>query len=109
MAEQKQGSTRTLPKNIRQIGTSSGTSRVYLEDYVYTYLHAQEELDAWTYRGFVLLGKIERGKDFARYFISGLIRVEDEFFKDCMRSEEHTSELQSLHAGIWRRDMGIYL
>ena len=84
MAEQKQGSTRTLPKNIRQIGTSSGTSRVYLEDYVYTYLHAQEELDAWTYRGFVLLGKIERGKDFARYFISGLIRVEDEFFKDCM-------------------------
>jgi len=84
VAEQKQGSTRTLPKNIRQIGTSSGTSRVYLEDYVYTYLHAQEELDAWTYRGFVLLGKIERGKDFARYFISGLIRVEDEFFKDCM-------------------------
>ncbi len=37
MAEQKQKTSGTLPKNIRQIGTSTGSTRVYLEDYVYTY------------------------------------------------------------------------
>lgn len=81
MAEQKQ-SARTLPKNIRQIGMSKGSCRVYLEDYVYTYLHAQEEQEDWLHRGFVLLGKVESGRDYTRYFISGLIRVEDTFFKD---------------------------
>lgn len=82
MAEQKQSSTGALPKNIRQIGTSRGSCRVYLEDYVYTYLHTQEEQEAWTQRGFVLLGRIESGKDYTRYFISGLIRLEDTFVKD---------------------------
>ncbi len=82
MAEQKQRSSGTLPKNIRQIGTSTGSTRVYLEDYVYTYLHTQEVQETWTNRGFMLLGRLEKGKDYARYFISGLIRVEDEYFKD---------------------------
>lgn len=82
MAEQKQRSSGTLPKNIRQIGTSTGSTRVYLEDYVYTYLHTQEVPESWTNRGFMLLGRMEKGKDFARFFISGLIRVDDEFFKD---------------------------
>lgn len=84
MAEQKQKTSGTLPKNIRQIGTSTGSTRVYLEDYVYTYLHTQEVQETWTNRGFILLGRIEKGKDYTRYFISGLIRVEDEFFKDHM-------------------------
>lgn len=82
MAEQKQRASGTLPKNIRQIGTSTGNTRVYLEDYVYTYLHTQEVQEVWTNRGFMLLGRVEKGKDYTRYFISGLIRVEDEFFKD---------------------------
>ncbi len=82
MAEQKQRASGTLPKNIRQIGTSIGSTRVYLEDYVYTYLHTQEVQETWTHRGFILLGRVEKGKDYTRYFISGLIRVEDEFFKE---------------------------
>lgn len=82
MAEQKQRASGTLPKNIRQIGTSIGSTRVYLEDYVYTYLHAQEVQETWTHRGFVLLGRVDKGKDYTRYFISGLIRVEDEYFKE---------------------------
>ena len=45
VAEQKQRASGTLPKNIRQIGTSTGNTRVYLEDYVYTYLHTQEAQD----------------------------------------------------------------
>uniref|UniRef100_N2B023 LysM domain-containing protein n=1 Tax=Eubacterium plexicaudatum ASF492 TaxID=1235802 RepID=N2B023_9FIRM len=82
MAEQKQRTSGTLPKNIRQIGTSTGNTRVYLEDYVYTYLHTQEVQEEWTNRGFILLGKVEKGKDFTRYFISGMIRMEDAFFKE---------------------------
>lgn len=82
MAEQKQRTSGTLPKNIRQIGTSTGNTRVYLEDYVYTYLHTQEVQEEWTNRGFILLGKVEKGKDFTRYFISGMIRMEDTFFKE---------------------------
>ncbi len=79
MAEQKQRASGTLPKNIRQIGTSTGSTRVYLEDYVYTYLHTQEVNEAWTNRAFILLGRVEKGKDQTRFFISGCIRVEDAF------------------------------
>ena len=71
-----------LPKNIRQIGTNMGNTRIYLEDYVYTYLHTKEVQEDWTHRGFLLLGKLEREQNYARYFISGLIRLEDEFFQD---------------------------
>jgi len=84
VAEQKQRASGTLPKNIRQIGTSTGSTRVYLEDYVYTYLHTQGVQEEWTNRGFMLLGRVEKGKEYIRYFISGLIRVEDAFFKDHM-------------------------
>lgn len=80
MAEQKHNTSAALPKNIRQIGTSIGSTRVYMEDYVYTYLHTQSKEEAWSHRGFVLLGRLEREKDAARYFISGLIRLNDEFF-----------------------------
>ncbi len=79
MAEQKQRASGTLPKNIRQIGTSTGSTKVYLEDYVYTYLHTQEADDSWTNRAFILLGRVEKGKDQTRFFISGCIRVEDAF------------------------------
>lgn len=84
MAEQKQDMFCSLPKNIRQIGVNTGSTRVYLEDYVYTYLHMQDEDGEWEHRGFVLLGQIKREKEFTRYFINGLIRVGDEYFKDGM-------------------------
>lgn len=79
MSETKQG---TLPKNIRQIGTGMGNTKIYLEDYVYTYLHAQEEQEEWSRRGFLLLGRMEQENQSVRYFISGLIRLKDGFFKD---------------------------
>lgn len=82
MAEQKQGASCALPKNIRQIGTNIGNVRVYMEDYVYTYLHTQEKKEDWLHRGFVLLGQIRREKEFIRYFVSGLISIKDQYFKD---------------------------
>ncbi len=82
MADQKQSASRALPKNIRQIGTSTGSTRVYLEDYVYTYLHMREEQDEWSRRGFALIGAIERERDCTRYFISGLVCLRDHFFRE---------------------------
>jgi len=82
MAEAKQGMMGRLPKNIRQIGTSMGNTRIYVEDYVYTYLHQSDEKEDWKHRGFVLLGRLERDREYARYFISGLIRLKDGFFRD---------------------------
>ena len=75
-------SVRPLPKNIRQIGTSTGETRIYLEDYVYTYLHSNEKRPEWTKKGFLLLGHVECVQDHARYYISGLIRLTDAFFKE---------------------------
>lgn len=82
MADQKQSASRALPKNIRQIGTSTGSTRVYLEDYVYTYLHMREEQDEWSHRGFALIGRIERERDCTRYFISGMVCLRDHFFSE---------------------------
>lgn len=82
MAEARQNQAGTLPKNIRQIGTNVGNTRIYLEDYVYTYLHQTEELEEWNRRGFVLLGRLERDREYARYFISGMIRLKDGFFRE---------------------------
>lgn len=82
MAEPKQNASGTLPKNIRQIGDSIGNTRVYLEDYVYTYLHTQNGQEEWDNGGFVLLGRLERNREYARYFISGLIRIKDSFFHE---------------------------
>lgn len=82
MTEQTQDMFSNLPKNIRQIGASTGSTKVYLEDYVYTYLHMQDESEDWIHRGFVLLGQMKKEKELTRYFISGLIRIKDTFFKD---------------------------
>ncbi len=82
MESQKQGATGTLPKNIRQIGNHTGNTKIYLEDYVYTYLHTQEEQEDWVHKGFILLGRIERDESGARFFASGLIQVQDKFFED---------------------------
>lgn len=38
-AEANWQSVEGLPKNFRQIGSPEGSKRVYIEDYVYTYLH----------------------------------------------------------------------
>ena len=45
-----------LPKNIRQLGTIQGSTRIYMEDFVYTYLHGNTILDNWEHRGCILLG-----------------------------------------------------
>ena len=47
--------TRTLPKNFRQIG-EPGTKKIYMEDYVYTYLNKLAQPGNLYARGAVLFG-----------------------------------------------------
>lgn len=70
-----------LPKNIRQIGSIQGTVRIYMEDYVYTYLHGSGR-SGWAHRGCIFLGSRcqENGQKYI--FISGLVRIPDENFQD---------------------------
>lgn len=70
-----------LPKNIRQIGNIQGSVRIYMEDYVYTYLHGNGR-PGWAHRGSIFLGSHcqENGQKYI--FISGLVQIPDDSFHD---------------------------
>lgn len=70
-----------LPKNIRQIGNIQGAVRIYVEDYVYTYLHGSGR-SGWAHRGCVFLGNRFQENGQKYIFISGLVNIPDENFHD---------------------------
>jgi len=69
------------PKNIRQIGSPRGRHKIYIEDYVYTYLHSALFEGTSEKRAAVLLGKSEVAQDIRYSFISGAISCEDFVFQ----------------------------
>lgn len=62
-----------LPKNIRQIGTPRGMKRIYIEDYVMTFLTKLAEPDSTYARGAILVGEVKTGNRGSAIFISGAI------------------------------------
>lgn len=69
-------SGRKLPKNIRQVGETEGQNRIYLEDYVYTYVRkALEKRSSQAIAGF-LTGIWEDRENGRCYFIKGAMVVE---------------------------------
>lgn len=70
-----------LPKNIRQIGQVSGNQKVYLEDYVITYLKQNLGTDE-TMRVIILYGKKEMVEDELCWFVSGAALAEKDFFME---------------------------
>lgn len=62
--------TRTLPKNFRQIG-DPGAKKIYLEDYVYTYLNKLAQPGNLYARGAILFGNVFRTSAGPCLFISG--------------------------------------
>ena len=68
----------TLPKNIRQIGQPGEQNVVYIEDYVYTYLHLflKEKCKGDTLRAAVLAGKVHMQGDKTCAFISSAMFCE---------------------------------
>ena len=62
--------TRSLPRNYRQIG-EPGAKKIYIEDYVYTYLNKLAQPENLYARGAVLFGKMYKTSIGKCIFISG--------------------------------------
>ena len=68
-----------LPKNIRQVGSPRGRHKVYLEDYVYTYLRSISKNNERC--AAVFLGKSRVVKDIRYTFISGVVECTEAVFQ----------------------------
>ncbi len=66
-----------LPKNVRQIGDIQGNRRIYMEDYVMTYIHRKEKQEEQGFLG-VFLGERQETEEGTLVFIRGLVEVPDE-------------------------------
>lgn len=66
-----------LPKNIRQIGTPEGNRRVYIEDYVMTYLNQLANPNFTLARGAILVGETVRTERGQVVFISGALAAQN--------------------------------
>lgn len=67
----------TLPKNIRQIGAPGGNRRIYIEDYVMTYLNQLANPNSTYARGAILVGESVRGEGGEVIFISGALAAQN--------------------------------
>jgi LysM repeat protein len=68
-----------LPKNIRQVGSPRGRHRIYLEDYVYTYLRSAAKNSETC--AAVFLGKSQVVKDIRYTFVSGVVECSAAVFQ----------------------------
>lgn len=64
-----------LPKNITQIGETDKRSKVYMEDYVVSYVKQQSKKAADKQVGVALFGKCNKEENMSYYFIYGACRV----------------------------------
>ena len=64
---------RKVPKNVRQIGEPGAGTRIYIEDYAYTYLHQLAEANLTCMKTASLVGHAEEG---SRIYIQGALELE---------------------------------
>lgn len=69
--------TYKLPKNIRQIGKVEGNKRIYVEDYVMTYVKKLDLKEYGYYKYAILLGNYIKIDGTRNIFISGAIEVKE--------------------------------
>lgn len=67
----------SLPKNIRQIGMPDGNRRIYIEDYVMTYLKQLANPNSIYARGAILVGECTKGEEGEFVFISGALPAQN--------------------------------
>lgn len=68
-----------LPKNIRQVGSPTGRHKIYIEDYVYTYLKNQAKENQKS--AAVLLGKSSVSRDIRYTFVYGAVECGQAIFQ----------------------------
>lgn len=66
-----------LPKNIRQIGMPEGNRRIYIEDYVMTYLKQLANPNSTFARGAILVGECVKGEEGNIVFVSGALPAQN--------------------------------
>ncbi|MBH1941122.1 LysM peptidoglycan-binding domain-containing protein [Mobilitalea sibirica] len=66
-----------MPKNIRQVGKSSSTKKIYVEDYVMTFTKQLAGEDYSKCKVAVLVGQYVKTENCRNIFISGVIEVEE--------------------------------
>lgn len=66
-----------LPKNIRQVGNAPGNFKIYIEDYVMTYLRRIAAPGNSSCRGAILLGKLYEDNGNRIMFISGAVDAQN--------------------------------
>ena len=68
---------RQLPKNVRQIGNVSDNPKIYVEDYVDTYLNQLREKAREQPVGVILTGELLKLKDENAVFVSGAVQMKE--------------------------------
>lgn len=68
----------TMPRNVRQIGLANGDYRIYVEDYVYTFLSSLAEEEKKEGQGMVavLTGEIQWTADMTCIFVKGALAAD---------------------------------
>jgi len=69
--------TLKLPKNIRQVGKPNDKIKIYVEDYVITYINQITEKSNNEQKLAILLGKIVKNKDVDIAFIEGALEIRE--------------------------------
>ena len=73
---------RQLPKNVRQIGNVSDNPKIYVEDYVDTYLNQLREKAKEGLVGVILAGEVLELEDEKAVFVSGAVQMQGLSEKD---------------------------
>lgn len=71
-----------MPKNIRQIGQMEGNKKIYMEDYVMTYIRQLAVKNVGKYQLAVLLGKYVSTEESRNILISGAVEIKDILFEE---------------------------
>lgn len=70
-----------LPRNLRQIGSPNGGHRIYVEDFVYTFLHPSCQEETGSSKIAILVGKQDEEDGILYYFVKGAFYIEDITFE----------------------------
>lgn len=68
---------RQIPKNVRQIGNVSDSSKIYIEDYVDIFLNQLCEKTAEKYTGAFLVGEVVEMEDVDYIYVNGAINMQN--------------------------------
>lgn len=87
--EMKKEEAGQLPKNIRQIGEREKNRRIYIEDYVITYISQLRDTAKEEQRVLILYGRKEIVEFMPTWFINGVLETEAEPFYEANLIDEH--------------------